>query len=534
MLLIDSLNSIHEDKLLAVVERHIDAGRKAEVRQALPGLIETRPNLSGQLKEILARLNTDVPAPDMIASEHGVAFTCAHCGGALSKQLADSQLVLCQYCGNDASKPAASDSIKWAEKLDPQARFSIGSKFNFLGQKWQAVAVQRYRGKIKEWDREDKDWETNPASYTLWWMLNEKRELAWLSDYGSKRYWSEKYIPQQPEIPDSRDRKIEHGRFRLLLASGEFSYAPVPNEYKQTWEYKKRPNKKETAKDPQGNNYTFGVEALLDGLNKPTEFEFIRSIEISNSEVIEGIGAGDELQTIKRWKKTGIALFAAGALSFVLGMAFDLLRTGDQLVEHRSLFDGKSKVTIGELRIEETPAVLEFSAKLYGGLVKDTSVEYEVFIKDSNNLDIGWFGTEFWRETGYDDGYYDESDYAAASILRIDEPGVYPLVAEVSAYARQAGTQLPLPVDVSLRVTDKAVALKPFILALMAGVAGGILSTIRSRARAESAASLGGRLAPSKQKSKNRNKRKRKGKDKGNRERSGETNGKRAKKPKKD
>jgi len=531
MLLTDSLNSIHEDKLLDVVERHITSGKQAEVRQALPGLIETRPNLSGQLKEILSRLNTDAAAPEMISSEHGVAFSCANCGGVLSKQFADSQLVVCQYCGNDATKPATTGAIKWTEKLDPQAKFSIGSFFNFQGVKWQAIAVQRYSGSIKEWDGEDDKWETNPASYTLWWMLNAKRELAWLSDYGNKRYWSEKYIPQQPEIPDSNNRKMEHGRFQLRLASGEFSYAPSPQEKKQTWEYKWRPNKKEIAKDKLGNSYTFAVEALLDDKNKPKEFEFIRSIEISNNEILEGIGAGDELQTIQRWKKTGIILFAAGALSFAIGMSLDFFRSSEELIKHRGSIDKGAMVTLGELRLEESPAVLEFSAQLHGGLPKDTWVEYEVILKDSNNVDVGWFGVEFWRETGYDDGYYDESDYHGSSILRIDEPGVYPLVAQVTGSATAAGSRAPLPADVTLRVTDNAVALKPFILALIAGFAGGILSTIRSRSQAASAASLGGRLAPSKAKkvkSKQNGRSKSGGRDTRKREKKGDKNRKKS------
>ena len=155
MLLTKSLQEIHDDKLVDVIERHIKAGRQTEVRHALPTLIESRPKLAPALKDLQKRLNKLQSAPAMIASSAGVALTCANCGGALTKQAKNTRTVICQYCGQDAEQPTDTKLTHWSTQLDSQANFSVGDFFTYAGEKWQAIGVQLFSGTLREWDDED-------------------------------------------------------------------------------------------------------------------------------------------------------------------------------------------------------------------------------------------------------------------------------------------------------------------------------------------------------------------------------------------
>ena len=357
MQLSKSLLELHDDKLLDVIERHITAGRDNEIRQALPQLIEQRSHLATKLTEVQQRLNQSRPAPEMIASSAGVALSCNNCGGSLSKQAAETEIVICQYCGQNAELPAGAATIQWPRTLDFQTNFTLGSFFDFKGERWQAIGVQHYSGKLREWDSEDSEWETNRAGYTLWWMLNKKRQLAWISDYGKTRYWSYKYIPKQPGIPKEKDKRVEYGDWKLQFAAGEFSYKPSPDEKKKTWEHTGTLTEGKNTKAAKSKNLSVGIEARIDHSGKPLEIEFFRHLKLSNRDVITGIGASDSLKEVSRWKQTGMVLIAAAICSFLVGTAMSKINKGSTILEKQHQYTLGETVEIGEIYIEDAPAV---------------------------------------------------------------------------------------------------------------------------------------------------------------------------------
>ena len=453
----------------------------------------------------------------MCASSAGVALTCANCGGALTKQAKNTRTVICQYCGQDAEQPTDTKLTHWSTQLDSQANFSVGDFFTYAGEKWQAIGVQLFSGTLREWDDEDNVWEKNRTTHTLWWMLNEKREISWLSDYGSTRYWSTRYIPKNPKLPPKNNKRIEYGDYRLDFAAGEFSYKPEPQQKSRTWEYTTYPNNDEARNDARGNRYSYGVEASIDENGKESEFEFIRSVSISNRDVIKGMGATESLKSIQRWKRTGFVLAAAGVMSFIAGFLLEKSRAQDTLLTHTANYAQAQPLELGELRIEDVPKLVKFTSILNNPLNKEKWVEYEVELTNSTGDVIGWYGAEFWRETGYDDGYWDESDYGDSRLIKIEEPGTYQVIGfigETNLTPQDLNnTNNPGSLNISLNVTDNALSKKPFLFALFGGLVAGILSLVRSKSRASVAASLGGRLAPgAKNKKKRKVKNKRKGK----------------------
>jgi len=487
VLLVETLKDIHPDKLPDVMHSYINDGRGPEVRQAIPVLAQQHPHMREQFAAILTTLQNQSEPLNLISGADGVAIVCAYCGGSVSKQSPDTRTVICQYCGCDAEQPATDGLSQWKGRIDTQASFSIGSFFNYNGQKWQAIGVQKFSGEIREWDSEDKKWISSRASYTLWWMLNEQRELCWLSDYGNKRYWSTQYVPQNPGLPDDQNKKIEYGNWTLDFAAGEFSYYPKINDKKKSWEFGTRPAD-EKRSDSNGHAYVYSTEAMLENGN-PTEIAFFRSVSISNKHILQGLGSKEILSKISRWRLTGGLLAGAALLSLASGMALKVITESEQVVTNESVYVRNKSIAVGELRIENTPAILQFNSQLLGTLPKDKYAGFDIELETSEGEPVGGYYTEFWRETGYDDGYYDENSYQTSKNLRIDEPGTYKISATMSENDSNSQPK------VRILVTTNPIEITPFFASMFAGFAGGVLSLARSKSIAAGGASLGGKLA---------------------------------------
>lgn len=492
MLLADSLRELHPDKIPGVLDSYVREGRGPEVRQAIPQLQRQHPQLREKFTTVLESLKGTEPALDMIAGSNGVAITCANCGGSVSKQSPDAAAVICQYCGCNAEQVQPDGLSRWKGKIDTQAKFSIGSFFNFRGKKWQAVGVQKYSGRVKEWDSEDKRWDTSYSRYTLWWMLNEQRELAWLSDYGNKRYWSSRYVPKKPGLPEEKNRRTEYGDWQLNFAAGEFSYHPVPGQKRKTYEVT-RPPSGEDSRDSNGDRYAYSTETALDEKGKVSEIEFFRSVTISNTDILRGLGSQELLSAVRRWRITGGLLAGAGALSLVSSFVLKGSLESDQILSKQLTFQDAGEQSLGQIRIEDTPALLRFNSRLTSKLKANRYAEFEVGLSDSENQYVGGYYVEFWHETGYDDGPWRESVYRINRDLRIDEPGTYNLAGLMGA------TNANFPFDVKLDVSTNPVTTQPFFFSFFAGIASAIISFARSKSLAASGSSIGGRMAETKQ-----------------------------------
>ncbi len=506
MLLVDTLKDIHPDKLPTVLHSYISDGREPEVRQAIPELAVQHPHMREQFAAILATLQNQGESLDLISEADGIAIVCAYCGGSVSKQSPNTRTVICQYCGRDAEQSTTDGLSQWKGKIDTQAKFSIGSFFHYDDQKWQAIGVQKYSGKIKEWDSEDKSWEISPASYTLWWMLNKERELRWLSDYGGKRYWSTPYVPQNPELPKDQNKRIEYGSWTLDFAAGEFSYHPKINDQKKSWEFGTRPAK-EASTDKNGQRYVYSTEAKLDNGNA-TEYEFFRSVGISNKQILQGLGSTELLSKISRWRLTSGLLAGAAILSLASGFGLKAFTKSEQILTNESVYEKRKPIAIGELRIEDTPTVLQFNNRLLQSLPKNRFAGLDITLETNEGAFAGEYYAEFWRETGYDDGYYDENQYLITKDLRIDEPGTYKISAMLSS------SNSIDSIKSSILVTTNPVQIVPFFMSLFAGIAGAMLCMARSKSIAAGGASLGGKLATSKPGRKRSSKKGEKGKKK--------------------
>ncbi|OED36016.1 hypothetical protein AB833_28760 [Chromatiales bacterium (ex Bugula neritina AB1)] len=471
------LAGTHPDKLLDTLQRHIDDGHEQSSLQAIPDLQMDYPQFHNELEQLKAKLSDKLlDGVKVLDKKQAQIFRCVNCGGGLSRQSLETRHVVCQYCGCDAEHPAADlDLRRWNQALDLESNFTIGDFFTYKDQRWQAVGVQLFSGRVREYDTEDNEWESNFCRYTNWWMLNERREVAWLIDDGSRRYWSQKYIPMEPELPDSHNKNFEHGQWKLEFAAGEFSYQPSPDERHNSAE-NTRSKKLKTTADSKQRFYT-SVESRLDQNGEVREIEFFKSAPIPHEDMVKGLGKDSALNDIGRWRKTMRVLMVAFPL--LAAMALYLNRGGDKITELVPLASGDQAVQMQQFNISEAGRMLNLKGSI-NGIQNNSWFGVDVSLLNSDDQPVYGKYLEFWHETGHDsDGAWSERDTSADWYIRVDEPDTY----RVMVAADPASTTPDA--DFRLTIEPNRISVTPFIV----GAAIAFLFIALSRSKASSVGS---------------------------------------------
>ena len=449
------LASLHSDKLLNTLQSHIDSGHEQAALQAIPDLQLKHPDFYNDLENIKQKLSDKLTDDiKVINGDQAQIFRCVNCGSGLSKQCPDTVHVICQYCGCDAEHPANDRALeRWNTALDLESNFTIGDFFTYQGTQWQAVGVQLYAGRVREYDSED-GWESSYGRYTNWWMLNEQRELAWLIDDGNRRYWAEKYIPQNPSLPEAQDRQYEHGSWELEFAAGEFSYQPGYKEKHTSAESSASRRLPEANSDQR---YYTSVESRLDDNGDVSEIEFIRSRMIPHSEMLDGLGKDVAKADRSRWQNTMRGLMVA--IPLLAAVAFFYNRGGDTESHVVAVASNDKQVLMQELKVDKPGQLYKLSGAL-NGLRNNSWFGVDVGLLNSDNEQIYSKYIEFWRETGRDsDGPWSEASLRSSWIIRVDEPDTYRFVID-------ADEQSTTPTaDFRLSTEPNRTSLMPFLLA---------------------------------------------------------------------
>ncbi len=450
------LVGMHPDKVLGALQQHIDSGHEKSALQAIPDLQLQHPQFHNELEQTKARISAKlVEGVKVLHREEAQVFRCVNCGGGLARQNPESKVVICHYCGCDAEHPAQHIHLeRWNKALDLESNFTIGDFFEFEGQRWQAIGVQLFSGRLKEYD--DGEWETNFARYTSWWMLNERREIAWLIDDGSVRYWADKYIPERPSLPSKTDKKYEHGKWKLEFAAGEFSYQPKPGEGHLSAE---KSSRESMPVRPGGSSHRYYVsaETRLNANGEPKEIEFFRSRKIPDDDMLFALGKSTETTDMKRWKHSIIGLISA--LPLLLGMHMYLNQGGEEVIKSVELNASSTSVQLQAITVEEPGTMFEMNA-VVNKLNANKWLGVNFWLENSDGEAAYAKYLEYWRETGRDsDGPWDESKRGFRWHVRVDEPDTYKALVSVEPGSTQASSGFRLTTEPNRSSTT------PFIIA---------------------------------------------------------------------
>lgn len=444
------LAKIHPDKVVATLQEHISAGHEQAALQAIPELQLRHPGFHNELEQIKQRLSDKLlDDVKVLNRDAAVIFRCLNCGSGLARQAPETVHVICHYCGCDAEHPASDIGLeRWNNSIDLEANFTIGDFFTFEGKRWQAVGVQLFSGRVREFNRED-GWESSYSRYTNWWMLNEQRELAWLIDDGRRRYWSQKHIPDDPSLPNDKDKQFEHGSWTLEFAAGEFSYQPRQQEQHLSAE-----SRQSVAVGKK--RFFNSVESrLADG--QVSEVEFFRSQMVPHEDVLAGLDKKSELIDSQRWKRTMKTLLLAIPLLAAAFLYFN--RGGESSVETVALSNQDKQVEMQALPVAEQGQLLEMKGSV-NGIANNSWFGVDLTLIDSDNEEVYSKYLEFWRESGIDsDGHWSEARNVISWFVRIDEPDTYRVVINGD---EQSSTS---DADFRLSIEKNKASITPFIIA---------------------------------------------------------------------
>ena len=470
----------NDDELPGLVETYLAEGHEGAVRQALPELIEERPGVAAELSAILERLRAEpVARAETIVEGSATALACGTCGGALTVQAPDTAVVVCPYCGTENDPRTGNLGHRWDAVLDPESPFHIGTFFERDGRPWQVVGLQHWRGTIREWDLEDSTWETNPAEYTVWWMLDGQRRLAYLGDDGRKRYWSEPVVPDDPGVPDAASKGHEHGEWELVDVAGELSYRPRPGERLLTTE---------RMRGATGTS----VERRLGPDGEPVEIEFYRERLMDDDAVLEGLGDARALARVRTWRRRSLWFAGSGA---VLALCFLVLKlvfpstsafetTVNQTSPDRAAF-GPDGSALGGFRADGPFPSHELGVRLRGSLPENNrSLDIELRLASADGAVDVVVPFGLWHESGRDaDGRWSETRYAVAHTLRLPVPSDY------EVFLMTLDTDVPNALSFEVTVTSNAFGTTPVTL----GLIGALIAFFACRLKA--AGALGGAVS---------------------------------------
>lgn len=432
-----------------------------EITEQFPALAEplTRLHQSALKKEKLLK-QTQPTSMDVSQAQ------CPGCGAALHRARPDAKAVVCNYCGvrfepdnPDGTKRKVVDP----DHYHPHSFVRLGMTCNFDGVTHQVVGRTNYVGRCREWDSEDSTWESSPWRFEEWMLLGEDRSFRYLGHDEEGLYLSKEFAPTAPSMPGANDRKMtlmkdrsatnidEHGMYQLRYFEGEFGWVPEVNESLRTAEYK------------MGKAVLSAEERTLADSRQPVEIEFFQTRDVKVKELLVAFDRKPELKEFERREKVvgqfrlfrRIALVIAVAL-VVLGI---LRGTDGETVirEQVNISDiGPDGYLVGPFDLGKDGAV--HSIQLGASFPNNSWTFIGAELLDANQDAINAVDGDFWHESGYDDGYWSETNNKSDRFFRLTEPGRYFIrLSHEQGTAQGSGS-------VNVAVTQGAVLMRYYLL----------------------------------------------------------------------
>jgi hypothetical protein len=173
-----------------------------------------------------------------------------------------------------------------------------------------------------------------------------------------------------------------------------------------------------------------------------TELEMYEGVALDESAVAAAFGNEKWAKQAKRKQKnqelmvsTGMLMLGFGVIALILGaIAWNM---GSKAAKETVQLDTNNPVASIPVNFEngERPALVRL--KMQGSLPVNTYAEVDVSVVDPEDVELYVFSQEFWHETGYDEGNWEESDYSGSGQFIPGLSGTHEI--EVELGERSAG-----------------------------------------------------------------------------------------------
>lgn len=355
---------------------------------------------------------------------------CPNCGAALQQRLATSQTIVCPACKTHVAIGAEEAQIlsKGTQIPAPPVPIFPGDKATLNGVEYFVMGRVMYRG----WDDEDR-WHWHE------WMLGgADGSLVWLSFSDDEGFVMFRKL--RVRVPFDAD----HGDAIPTGQSGHF--APVVERYpakvlaaegELTWQAKLG----EGLKMVEGKlgNVFYSVQKT------DSELEMYEGMAISTKQVAEAFGHTKWKEAIESSGQTQGVLQMIAAVAVVLAIISACAGVGVGTVKGQSLrtqtFSLTSAQPVATFPVEVNgrgrPALIDL--KMNNTLPMNTFASVDVSVIDPTGEDLFELSKDFWHESGYDEGYWEESDYNSGGRFVPPDGGNYTL--EVALGERSPGVE---------------------------------------------------------------------------------------------
>lgn len=327
---------------------------------------------------------------------------CKSCGSTVKQFNPNSEIIICDHCGtNTADENPTKIETQLASRVPKNPLLKLHETFEYQSKTWQIIGCICYTGEVREWDGEDGVWETNYWKYNSWWVMNEAREIAWITHDSTGYKWSRKTV-FKGKIPET-SRTYEKGSWKIASAAGEFSYFPKVGGSSTTYE--------------RGES---SIEILLDSQGNKKEIEAFVNKKIKPLDLLKAFNKTDLLESLKRSKLAQKAIFSS-IVCLLLGYFLltlrseTLLKISPQTFQHP--FKAKT-IQLGQISLDKK-SLLQF--RLYGTLPGGNgSFEADLIIRDDKNVIVSEVPISLWRASGRDsDGSWTETKRSVDPFLNL-------------------------------------------------------------------------------------------------------------------
>lgn len=243
----------------------------------------------------------------------GTSFACGRCGGLLERNFDASLRIVCSACASvttldrltgDACLDAAAKAFDHALASERES-FGLGSTFVRESTLWQVIGVQTFHGEVGTGAYTPGA--GRQARYTVWWLLDDRREIAWIGEQAGLRFWSDPLVPDDPFLPPDDSKWHEFGRWTLVDAAGEFPYPLRAGERHLTIERNARHD-------------GMAIEIFLDEDAEPRRIQHTMTRMLDDIDVLSGIGDTASRRSVFRWRRArqaGLAVAVAAVSGIV-------------------------------------------------------------------------------------------------------------------------------------------------------------------------------------------------------------------------
>jgi hypothetical protein len=353
---------------------------------------------------------------------------CPNCGAALKQHLATSQAIVCSSCHSHVAIGMEEAKIlsKGTKIPAPPVPIFPGDKAKLNNVDYFVMGRVVYRG----WDDEDR-WHWHE------WMLGgADGSLVWLSysdDEGFVMFRKLRVrVPFDADfgdaIPTGNDGHfapvVERYPAKILAAEGEL-----------TWQAKLGEDLK-MVEGKLGNTF-YSVQKT------ETELEIYEGIAITTKEVAEAFGHKKWKEAIEsRGETRSVILMVASAavvLAIISACAGLVLggMNGQAIQTQNFVLNSAQPVATFPVAINGRGRPAKVELQMNNTLPMNTFAGVEVSVTDPTGDDLYELSNDFWHESGYDEGYWEESDYKASGRFVPPQGGNYTV--EVALGERSPG-----------------------------------------------------------------------------------------------